>query len=259
MIIDYSLVTFMDRVPLLAFKTMEGDNVIYETWYAKVYYCGEERHYVEKNSKYSCPKVEQGETLLRDWEFMAYSAEDWYTNDLWGYRYNQFLNRYAYTSLGSNYVSENLWGWYLYSVDDYEEVPIKIEIDGKDMDWRTTDNWFSNDGKVMAFWYNCGYFAEQWMGEQKYTQEDCLANEKESGAYVYTVNSDFTYDYVGFLRFDERIFDDEALASYFRISEVVSEEEVELKYIITDDINGEPIEIKYFVWNPQNGGIFLKE
>lgn len=256
---------------------------VYKSLFADIYYCdtiyesydeeGNEireekitRHYVDKDSEFVCPrwinerseinKIYREEAVkYTDIEYMKVHAEGLYragyykSNSSFG-GYNIKLGIYIHNFIGDSlYVSDEYQDIYMFDVNDFSKTPIKMEIDGFDLTWRSINMMNSLNGNIMAFYYVCGYRDDQWMGWQKYTEDDCAVNNKENGIYVFRVNEINDYTLLKYYSEDKNEYLDEYKDSYFRIYKIIDDENIILKYTITNNKHMEPYKEVYYKWN----------
>lgn len=259
---------------------------VYKSLFADVYYCdtiyesydeeGNEireekisRHYIEKGSEFVCPlwinerseiNKEYREEAVKytDIEYMKIEAEGLYragyykSNSSFG-SYNSKLGIYRHNFIGDSlYVSDEYQDIYMFDVNDFSKEPVKMEIDGFDLTWRSVNMMDSPDGNIMAFYYICGYRADQWMGWQKYKEEDCAVNDKENGIYVFRVNGINDYELLKYYSEERNEYLDEYKESYFRIYKIIDDENIILKYTVTHNKQEAPLLEVYYKWNIVN-------
>ena len=283
-LIDGLCAIYMNTRPLFAYKDnifrSDGviDGVVYKSLFADVYYCNTViesyddkgigiidervlRYYKTKGEDFVCDTYidlryevydpyREDAMEHRDILYMKYDAEGLYKSNYAPYSYNSKLNVFTHNYLGDYYVDPEYYNVYMFNVSDFSLEPIKLEIDGFDLTWRTIgDIRYSSTGNIMAFEYFCGYRSEQWMGEQKYTEEDCIKNSDENGIYVFGVNDINDYTMVGYFPYDRNIYMDLYKDSYFHIYDVIDDENIIIKYIITNNKQEEPAYEIYYKWN----------
>lgn len=270
-------------------NVLVSDNVkvkngyVYKSLFANVYYCNTiytsydndgnkiiedkiMRYYFNNKTDFVCPiwvdeRSEINQTYRdeaikhTDTEYMKlavmglYKAGYYKTNSLLG-SYNSKLGVYIYNFIGDSlYVSEELQDVYMFDVNDFSKEPIKMKIDGYDLTWRGTNIVNSPSGNIMAFYYVCGYRDDQWMGWQKYNQDDCLVNDKDNGVYVFRVNGINDYTLLKVYPEDRNMYLKEYKESYFNIYKIIDDENIVFKYIVTNNKQEAPLLEVYYKWN----------
>ena len=251
---------------------------VYKSLFANVYYCDtvvesydkdgkssiEEnvlRYYKNKNEEFICntyidlrhevyePYREEAKKY-RDMLYMRYDAEGRYDANFDPESYNKKLNIFTYSYLGDYYVDSKYQDIYMFDVNDFSKEPVKLELDGFDLLWRTTGYIrYSPTGNIMVFEYFCGYRPEQWMGEQKYTEADCKKNSDDNGIYVFKVNDINDYTLLGYYSDKRNEYVSEYKDSYFHIYDVIDDENIIIKYTVTHNKQIEPVKEVYYKWN----------
>lgn len=283
-VVDGLCAKFLDTRPIIAKRevVVQGasklqSGYVYKSLFSDVYYCNtiyesydeennlirEEkitRHYVDKFSEFVCPIYiyERAEILkpyeeeaikYRNFDYMKSFVEGIYKAGYNFGSYNSKLGLYSYNSLGSSYVDYDHYGIYLFDVDDFSKEPIKMEIEGFDLTWRSFNMIDSPSGNIMAFYYGCGYRQELWIGSQKYTQEDCNTNSEDNGIYVFIVNGINDYSLLKFFPEARNEYLDDYKDSYFRIYDIIDDENIIIKYTVTNNKQLEPYMEVYYKWN----------
>lgn len=269
--------------PLIAKKekTVIGvskSGVVYKSLFANVYYCDaideyyDEEHNLireEKTVRFYKDKDDtefQCEMIInvRDSIFSEYYDEAKKYNDLEYMKlyakglyeakynnigsYNKKMNIYIVNFIGDYKVSDKYQDVYMFDIDDFTKEPVKLEIDGFDMAWRSSYIMSSPTGNSLAFYYGCGY-KEMWAGEQKYSYQDCVNNKKTSGIYVFKVNGINDYEQMAYLAEDRNEYTKEYPDTYFLIDKVISDDELVIKYIVSKNKQEEPIKEIKKIWN----------
>lgn len=278
---------YLKTRPLIAKKEnvksgIMDSGVVYKSLFADIYYCNtilnkydednnrvrEEivmRYYKKKGEDFICPVLidERDEIYTNyfdetveysDFDYMKNYAEGLYKSKLVdnGYGYNKKLGVYIVNFNGHSKISEELQDVYMFSVSDFSKDPIKLTIPGFDLQWRAYQIYSSPEGEILAFQYSCGY-KEMWSGEQKYSKEDCLLNEKEDGIYVFKVNGINDYEQIEYLSDYENEYLEEYPDTYFYIDKITSEKEIVIKYIVSKNKQEEPIMEVKKIWNIEDG------
>lgn len=274
--VDGLCARFFETIPIIAKKEMVYNEitdvgVVYKSIFADVYYCDTiielyngsgdmnlakevKRYYQNKNTNFVCDVYisETGEFLEEaiDFEYMALSAEGIYKAGYNSEGYNKKLNVFTKNFVGYYAVREEYQDIYMFDVDDFSKKPIKLEIEGYDLVWRTLGGVsYSPSGNIMVFQYFCGYREEQWMGEQKYTEEDCKVNSDDNGIYVFRVNGINDYTKIGYYSDKRNEYIDEYQESYFLIYKILDDENIIIKYTVTNNKHEKPYNEIYYKWN----------
>lgn len=274
--VDGLCAKFLKTRPIIAKKEIVRNEVtdigvVYKTLFAHVYYCDTvmevynsqgwlnlekevKRYYQNKESDFVCEpyisETREFETETVDFEYMAISAEGTYKAGYFERSYNKKLNIYTYNFVGYYSVREIYQNIYMFDVNDFSKEPIVLGIDGYDMVWRTRSGVsYSDSGNIMAFEYFCGYRDEQWMGNQKYSYEDCLRNTDKNGINVFRVNGINDYTFLGYFSDSRNPYLDEYKDSYFHMYDIIDDENIIIKYTVTNNKHAEPYKEVYYKWN----------
>lgn len=287
-LIDGLCAIYIDTRPIFAYKEdvirFVGkydsviNGVVYKSLFADVYYCNtviesydeygksiiEEkvlRYYKNKEEEFICdtyidlrheiyePYREEAKEH-RDMLYIRYDAEGRYKANFDIESYNKKLNIFTYNYLGDYYVSEEYQDIYMFDASDFSKEPVKLELDGFDLLWRTKGYIrYSPTGNIMVFEYFCGYRAEQWMGEQKYTEDDCKKNSYDNGIYVFNVNDINDYTLLGYYSDKRNDYVASYKDSYFHVYDVIDDENIIIKYMVTHNKHEQPEKEVYYKWN----------
>lgn len=284
--IDGICARFLDTRPIISKKevlkrgSLEIETgYLYKSLFADVYYCDTVvttydednnssisneviRYYKRRGETFECRYYidERADTMdlyrdqaqkYKNMEYMRFNTEGLYkTNyDYFG-SYNKKLNVFTVNYIGDYYVDYDYQDVYMFNVDDFSLEPIKLKIDGFDMVWRTKGKiFYSSSGNIMAFNYFCGYRPEQWMGWQKYNEDDCKKNSNDNGIYVFRVNGINDYTLLGYYSDKRNEFIKEYKDTYFVLYDVLDDKNIIIKYTITNNKHMEPDRIVYYKWN----------
>lgn len=286
--IDGLCAIYMNTRPIFAYKEnifrsiANNDSVslgvVYKSLFADVYYCNTViesydedgksniyekvlRYYKNKGEEFTCdnyidlrhemyePYREEAKEY-RDMLYMRYDAEGKYMAKFNVESYNKKLNVFTHSYLGDYYVLEEYQDIYMFDVEDFSKEPIKLELDGFDLLWRTNGYIrYSPTGNIMVFEYFCGYRPEQWMGWQKYTEEDCKKNSDDNGIYVFRVNGINDYTLLGYYSDKRNDYVSKYKDSYFQVYDVMDDENIIIKYTVTHNKQIEPERVVYYKWN----------
>lgn len=190
-----------------------------------------------------------------DIEYMKYYVKDLYDNNLDSlYGINNKLNVLIYNFNSLYSIDKKYYDIYMFDYNDFTKDPVKLSIDGFDLVWRSTNYKSSPSGEILSFYYNCGY-KDIWAGEQKYTNEDCENNKDTSGIYVFKVNSINDFEEIAYFPESNNDYINEYKDSYFRISEVLNDEEMIITYVVTNNKQEEPFKKVNYIWNFINNTI----
>lgn len=255
---------------------LEG-GIVYRTLFADVYYCDttvdtydEEyhmdreqkvlRYYLKKGEDFTCRssisyypnydglKEYMSSSNPSDKEYIKAYVKDLYnTLDGW-YSVNKKLGVVIHNFQGY-YVSQKYQDVYMFYVDDFSKDPVKFEIEGFDLAWRTMQYLSSPSGEFISFYYSCGYKEYMATGDNKYSLEDCENNKSSSGIYVFRVNGINDYEQVAFYSESRNMYLDDNDDSYFVMDSFLSDEEMIIKYTVTKNRQEEPIDKKLWKWN----------
>jgi len=283
--IDGFCARFLGTRPIISKKEMviQGgaeihSGYVYKSLFADVYYCNTivesydangksmivdevRRYYINKDEDFVCDtyinlrdeKYELYREEAKEYRnilYMRYDAEGRYRANYDIESYNKKLNVFTYNYLGDYYVDSEYQDIYMFDIDDFSKEPVRLELDGFDLLWRTVgDIKYSPSGNIMVFEYFCGYRSEQWMGEQKYTEDDCNKNSDENGVYVFRVNDIDDYSLLGYFSDNRNEFVSEYKDSYFHIYDVIDDENIIIKYTVTNNKHMEPEKEVYYKWN----------
>ena len=143
------------------------------------------------------------------------------------------------------YISE--MGEFSEEVSDFEYMSLKVEAI-----YKAGYNSEGYNKKLNVFTENfLGYYAvnEQWMGEQKYTEEDCKVNSDDNGIYVFRVNGINDYTKIGYYSDKRNEYINEYKESYFLIYKILDDENIIIKYTVTNNKHEEPYKVVYYKWN----------
>lgn len=185
-----------------------------------------------------------------DIEYMKYYVKDLYNNNLDGlYGINNKLNILIYNFNGLSTIDEKYYDVYMFDYNDFTKDPVKLSIESFDLVWRGTSYKSSPSGEILSFYYNCGYHEGQWLGEQKYTKEDCENNRSTSGIYVFKVNNINNFEEIAYFPESNNDYVNEYKDSYFGITEVLNDEEMIITYVITNNKQEEPFKKVNYIWN----------
>ena len=287
-LIDGLCAIYMNTRPLFAYKEdvvrnlgkydSVVDGVLYKSLFADVYYCNtviesydidgnsqiEEkviRYYKNKGEEFVCDtyinlrseiyeSYREEAKEYRDILYMRYDAEGRYEANYYHESYNSKLNVFTHNYLGDYYVSDEYQDIYMFDTNDFSKEPVKLEIEGFDMVWRTVGYIrYSPTGNIMVFEYFCGFRSEQWMGEQKYTEEDCKNNSDDNGIYAFSVNGINDYTLLGYYSDKRNEYVSEYKDSYFHVYDIVDDENIIIKYTVTHNKHMEPEREVYYKWN----------
>lgn len=274
--VDGLCARFLNTRPVISKKEIVRNEVtdigiLYKSLFADVYYCdtvvevqnGEglsslikeiKRYYRNKDSDFICDpymsEIRELDTEIVDYEYMSLSAEGAYKSGLWNYAYNKKLNVYTHNFVGAVAVREVIQNIYMFDVNDFSKKPIVLGINGYDMIWRTVNGVsYSDSGNIMVFEYFCGYRDEQWMGNQRYSYEDCKKNNDNNGINVFKVNGINDYTFLGYFPDSRNPYLDEYKDSYFHIYDIMDDENIIIKYTVTNNKHAEPYMEVYYKWN----------
>lgn len=252
------------------FSEISDVGVVYKSIFADVYYCDTiveyynaegqmdlekevRRYYEKKNSDFVCDVYLSDTTQFEEskvgLEYMQIKAEGIYKAGYSSESYNKKLNLFTYNFVGTSKATDAYQDVYMFDVRDFSKEPIKLVVDGFDVAWRTNSIQYSPSGNIMVFYYSCGYRPEQWMGEQKYTEEECIQNSKDNGIYVFKVNGINDYTLLSHFSESRNPYKKEYRDSYFRIDRVLDDENVLIQYLVTNNKQEEPTDVVYYVWN----------
>ena len=284
-LIDGICARFLETRPIIAKKedlvrgTLNVEiGVVYKSFFADVYYCDTVvttydednnsimedkviRYYRERGAEFECQyfideKAEIRESYREQAEkftnmkYMKLDAEGLYRAG-WTYfgSYNKKLEVWTINYVGDYKVDYEYQDIYMFNVNDFSLDPVKLKINGFDLIWRTSDKiYYSPSGNIMAFNYSCGY-KEQWAGWQKYTEEDCYKNNKENGIYVFMIDGLNDLTLLNYYPESENKYIDEYSDSYFRIYNILDDENIIMKWTITHNKQEEPSAEVYYKWN----------
>lgn len=274
--VDGFCARFLNTRPVIARKELVRNEVtdigvLYKSLFADVYYCdtvvevqnGEgmfslikemKRYYQNKDNDFTCDpyisEIRELDTEIVDYEYMSLSAEGAYKAGLWNYAYNKKLNVYTHNFVGAFSVREIYQNIYMFDVDDFSKKPIVLGINGYDMVWRTVNGVsYSDSGNIMVFEYFCGYRDEQWVGNQKYSLEDCKKNTDNNGINVFRVNGINDYTFLGYFPYSRNKYLNEYKESYFHVYDILDDDNIIIKYTVTNNKHEEPYMIVYYKWN----------
>ena len=274
--VDGLCARFFKTRPIIAkkekvYNEITDVGVVYRSIFADVYYCDTiielyndkgymnlekevKRYYQKKDTDFVCDVYisEMGEFSeeVSDFEYMSLKVEAIYKAGYNSEGYNKKLNVFTENFLGYYAVKEEYQDIYMFDVNDFNKKPIKLEIEGYDLVWRTLGGVsYSPSGNIMVFQYFCGYREEQWMGEQKYTEEDCKVNSDDNGIYVFRVNGINDYTKIGYYSDKRNEYIDEYKESYFRLYKILDDENIIIKYTVTNNKHEEPYKEIYYKWN----------
>ena len=285
--VDGLCARFLDTKPIVSLKeeVIQGGSIkskigyVYKSIFADVYYCdtiyedydednnliredGISRHYVDRGSNFDCPvwinekddiyeSYREEAIKYRNMEYMKIDAKGLYESNFGFFMStNKKLGSIAVNYLGDYYVDSEYFGIYLFDTDNFDKEPVKLEIGGYDIPWRVVGSVsYSKSGNIMVFEYFCGYRPDQWMGEQKYNEEDCKKNNDHNGINVFKVNGINDYEFYGYFPDSRNQYIDEYKDSYFHIHKILDDENIIIKYTVTNNKHGEPYMEVYYKWN----------
>ena len=284
--IDGLCARYMDTRPIIAKRgeVIQGGSIkskvgyVYNSIFADVYYCdtiyetydendklirekGISRHYITKGNDFLCPIwINEKEEIYnpyreesiksRNMEYMKINAEGLYRANYGFFRsYNKKLNTFTENYLGDYYVDDEYQNIYMFDVNDFSKEPVVLEVDGYDILWRTRGVSYSDSGNIMVFNYFCGYRDEQWMGEQKYTKEDCDKNTDSNGINVFKVNGINDYTFLGYFSDSRNPYINEYKDSSFNVYDILDDENIIIKYTVTHNKHAEPEMEVYYKWD----------
>lgn len=278
---------YLNTKPIISLKeeVIQGGSIksrvgyVYKSIFADVYYCdtiyedydednnllreeGISRHYVYKGGEFDCPIWinERSDTYesyrevakkYRNMKYMKINAKGLYESNFDNLmRINKKLKTISVNYIGDYYVDFEYFGIYMFDTNNFDKEPVKIEIDGYDIPWRVVGNvLYSPSGNIMAFEYFCGYRDEQWMGEQKYNEDDCARNKDNNGINVFKVNGINDYDLYGYFSDNRNQYIAEYRDSYFHIHKILDDQNIIIKYTVTHNKHMEPYMEVYYKWN----------
>lgn len=267
--------------PLIAKKEVindYGSSVLYKTVMSNIYYCDTTvdtyldggmdreqkliRYVVKKGDIFTCKSsisyYSDSDSINEymnsdnpnDIEYMKYYVKNLYNDNLDSlYDINKKLNVLIYNFNGLNAIDEKYNDVYMFDYNDFTKDPIRLEIDGFDLRWRGTNFKSSKSGDIFSFYYTCGYRFEGWMGEQKYTESECINNLNTSGIYVFKVNSINDLEEIAFYPESNNIYVSEYKDSYFNILELLTDKEMIITYVVTNNKYMEPVKKVNYIWN----------
>lgn len=280
-LVDMISYSYFGTKPLIAKKEVilgYGDGVLYKTIISDIYYCDTTvdtytddgmnreqkliRYVIKKGDTFTCKSTisyysdnDNVDDYLNsdnpnDIEYMKYYVKNLYQDKLGSlYDLNNKLNVLIYNFNGLDSIDELYQDIYMFDYNDFTKDPVKLEIDGFDLKWRSTNYKSSPSGEIFSFYYNCGYKSEGWMGEQKYTESDCVNNLSTSGIYVFKVNSFNDLEQIAIYPESNNKYISEYKDSYFMIDKLLNDSEMIITYVVTNDKQIDIGKKVKYIWN----------